>query len=349
MSPGIPETRNGDCRQKKECVVDVRRALPRNSTEEDTMQREKDRERHAGYRRDDDRSEDRRDYGQRGDHGHDGDAGRYGNEYRSGGPGQYRGRQEHEQQGRHPGYGGLMGGYGGEYGSPPEDDRYDERRNLPDWNSYGRDPDYQGRRGYEGSRERNEYQPGYGGLMGGYGGSYGAPPDEDRERYLRSDRLSSPQSDWQRSQGGRQQGWNDDYQQQGRFQNSQQHFDPDYHQWRDEQLRNLDNDYQDWRKERYQKFSDEFATWRNSRLNASQQSQGQSGSQNLGSLAGGAGEDKSQQGGVNSSGVSGSKDSATTAITGKENDPSNSANTPSTPKTDRDASRGSGSPSGRRI
>ncbi|MFZ6734584.1 hypothetical protein ACO0LG_21820 [Undibacterium sp. Ji42W] len=43
------------------------------------------------------------------------------------------------------------------------------------------------------------------------------------------------------------------------------HFDPDYHQWRNQQIEALDSDYNDWRKERYQKFSTEFDTWRSSR------------------------------------------------------------------------------------
>jgi len=41
--------------------------------------------------------------------------------------------------------------------------------------------------------------------------------------------------------------------------------DPDYRQWRDEQMRALDRDYRDWRAERYKKFSEEFAQWRGSR------------------------------------------------------------------------------------
>lgn len=41
-----------------------------------------------------------------------------------------------------------------------------------------------------------------------------------------------------------------------------QPFDPDYHQWREEQLRRLDDDYRSWRQDRYKKFSDEFSTWR---------------------------------------------------------------------------------------
>lgn len=43
------------------------------------------------------------------------------------------------------------------------------------------------------------------------------------------------------------------------------HFDPDYHQWRSEQIRKLDSDYDDWRRERYTKFSDDFNNWRNTR------------------------------------------------------------------------------------
>ena len=49
----------------------------------------------------------------------------------------------------------------------------------------------------------------------------------------------------------------------------QQHWDPDYHQWRGEQMRNLDNDYADWRRDRYKKFSDEFNSWRSNRASTS--------------------------------------------------------------------------------
>lgn len=46
----------------------------------------------------------------------------------------------------------------------------------------------------------------------------------------------------------------------------QRQFDPDYHQWRAEQMRKLDEDYEQWKKERYQKFSEEFDAWRKQRL-----------------------------------------------------------------------------------
>lgn len=56
---------------------------------------------------------------------------------------------------------------------------------------------------------------------------------------------------------------------QGRFgaagQADPHRFDPDYDQWRSEQLRNLDDDYDAWRKDRYKKFSAEFNAWRSSR------------------------------------------------------------------------------------
>lgn len=41
--------------------------------------------------------------------------------------------------------------------------------------------------------------------------------------------------------------------------------DHDYHQWREEQMRNLDKEYETWRQDRYRKFADEFNTWRASR------------------------------------------------------------------------------------
>ena len=52
---------------------------------------------------------------------------------------------------------------------------------------------------------------------------------------------------------------------QGGMQRSRHHDDPDYQQWRDEQMRNLDRDYESWRGERYRKFSDDFSNWRSNR------------------------------------------------------------------------------------
>lgn len=47
-------------------------------------------------------------------------------------------------------------------------------------------------------------------------------------------------------------------------------FDPDYHEWRAEQMRQLDKDYALWRQERYQKFAEEFETWRRHRFSGEQ-------------------------------------------------------------------------------
>jgi hypothetical protein len=51
-------------------------------------------------------------------------------------------------------------------------------------------------------------------------------------------------------------------------------FDPDYRQWREQQMRELDRDYELWRQERYKKFSEEFNQWRESRRRPSGQSAG---------------------------------------------------------------------------
>lgn len=42
-------------------------------------------------------------------------------------------------------------------------------------------------------------------------------------------------------------------------------FEPEYHRWREEQMRRLDDEYRDWRKDRYKKFAEEFDAWRSSR------------------------------------------------------------------------------------
>ena len=54
---------------------------------------------------------------------------------------------------------------------------------------------------------------------------------------------------------------------------SQGGYDPDYQQWRNEQMRNLDNDYESWRADRYKKFSDEFNTWRSNRTQEKDETQ----------------------------------------------------------------------------
>ena len=125
------------------------------------------------------------------------------------------------------------GGYGNQGFNPDgsdhreQDHRYGVRgRDADRWN--GDDP-----------QDRGRFQGGSGGYASNTGvyasnQTYGGPND---------------QLGYGSNQGGRQQG----------------HYDPDYHQWREEQMRNLDNDYHAWRGERYKKFSDDFGEWRRNR------------------------------------------------------------------------------------
>lgn len=89
--------------------------------------------------------------------------------------------------------------------------------------------------------DRDYRGAGYAG-PGGYGGGYGgAEQGYDRGRW-------------------------------GSGQRESEQFDPDYDQWRREQLRALDDDYNQWRQDRFKKFSEEFSSWRSSRGQQQQQS-----------------------------------------------------------------------------
>ncbi|MBI5334551.1 MAG: hypothetical protein HZB72_08190 [Burkholderiales bacterium] len=65
------------------------------------------------------------------------------------------------------------------------------------------------------------------------------------------------------------------------------HHDPDYHQWRAEQLKNFDDDYRQWRQERYRRFSDEFNEWRQRRSRGGPASPGSSAMQQSSGSPGG--------------------------------------------------------------
>jgi hypothetical protein len=54
-------------------------------------------------------------------------------------------------------------------------------------------------------------------------------------------------------------------------------FDPDYLQWRREQMQRLDDDYRSWRQDRFKKFSDEFSSWRKQRSSSGPEPAGGSG------------------------------------------------------------------------
>lgn len=125
------------------------------------------------------------------------------------------------------------GGYGSQGFSPGRSDDRDQNRSQ----HAGSDD---GRHGGDFERDRGRFQGG----SGGYASNTGV--------YASTERYGGPadQLGYGSGQGGgRQQG----------------HYDPDYQQWREEQMRNLDKDYHAWRGERYKKFSDEFGAWRSSR------------------------------------------------------------------------------------
>lgn len=184
-----------------------------------------------------------------------------------------RGRSEDQSRDRYPDRWGSHGrpqGSGSEYG-----DSYGNERFGPRSSGYG---------GYDGGQAGFD-QGGY-----GQGGGYGVGRfPEDSPQYSRQQQPSGGGrqgsyndrfvDDYGSRQRGEQYGHGEDRYSQGfygdasRFgsgmqqgeRESQGHHDPDYQQWRTEQLRNLDNDYEAWRGERYKKFSDEFNTWRSNR------------------------------------------------------------------------------------
>ncbi len=230
-----------------------------------------------------------RGHGRDYDYEHGGrDSENWGANRQHGGDYEGRGRSEDQSRDRYPDRWGRHGrpqGSGSEYG-----DAYGTERFGPRSSGYG---------GYDGDQAGFD-QGGYG-RGGGYG--VGRFP-EDSARYGRQQQPSN-------YGGGRQGGYNDrfidDYgsrqrgEQYGRGEDrysqgfygdasrfgrgmqqgereSRSHHDPDYQQWRTEQLRSLDNDYEAWRGERYKKFSEDFNTWRSSRLSQSNDSKQQGNS-----------------------------------------------------------------------
>lgn len=153
-----------------------------------------------------------------------------------------------------PGYG--RGGYGGyedqgrdRYGAYGQD-RY---------GSYGQDRYNQDR-----YNQRNAGSQGQRGLYGqnpyGQVGSYHDPdPMRDERSFGFDPDAYQDRGDW----GYR--GTSRDQRRYAEDPYQREQFDPDYDQWRQEQLKSLDDDYRQWRSDRFKKFSDEFSSWRSSR------------------------------------------------------------------------------------
>lgn len=112
---------------------------------------------------------------------------------------------------------------------------------------------YQGRQGGSDAYSRSG-RGAYGGRPGGFagGGGYGGSYGDDPRNWGARDDGGSARRGF--ASGSR----------------DHSHHDPDYQQWRDEQMRSLDEDYRSWREERYRKFSDEFDAWRKNRPSPSE-------------------------------------------------------------------------------
>ncbi|HSN34147.1 MAG TPA: hypothetical protein VLU41_15765 [Ideonella sp.] len=161
--------------------------------------------------------------------------------------GGYAGPQQGSDWGQQMGSGYAWRGYGSSgFGPPP---------------GYGQGPGYDPRYGYaQGHYGQQGHAPGYGNP------AWGDPP-----HVFGVGGGGNPQQRWgpQQGYGGEWRGdWGHAWQG-GPMgygaEHGHEHYDADYHQWRNEQLRNLDNDYRSWREDRYRKFSEEFGRWRSGR------------------------------------------------------------------------------------
>lgn len=121
-------------------------------------------------------------------------------------------------------------------------------------------------------REAEESRSGHdgGGLRGGAPRSYGYA--------LEAGGYGGPRHDWGGSAGDRFGSRHGQGRGPGGRAQEERHPDPDYDQWRREQMKALDDDYDAFRRERYQKFSDEFSRWRASRQAGSEEGMTASGS-----------------------------------------------------------------------
>ena len=196
----------------------------------------------------------------------------------------------------HPAYSGGQGSFGGQ----ASDNDYGNR-GITESGNYG-NYDQGGQR----SQRFGQYRQGYDARSDSTGGHGNFGPDGNNggrdwnqgypgnQGYGQSavDRNQGygRQRDWQQHAPSNQGGYGDDGYQ-GNWQRGQgggqSYHDPDYHQWRSEQVSQLDRDYDEWRQHRYQRFSDEFNDWRSNRNRGAQQGQGGGNAQPSASAEGG--------------------------------------------------------------
>lgn len=180
---------------------------------------------------------------------------------------------------------------------------HDPRRGAssPQWNREAQmqNEQFQGRHG---SRHDNPYDSPYGGQYGGYEnsrepqhlpqgsrrwhpeeeaygqrwhgheggqdfGGYGDFDEEMQDPRGFDDRPRSHGAPWQRRGQVPNQFSRDDQYRSSAAQGRRH--DPDYEQWRREQMQQLDEDYEAYRRERYGKFADDFNAWRAGRAGQS--------------------------------------------------------------------------------
>jgi hypothetical protein len=214
----------------------------------------------------------------------------------------YRPGMEERSRGGQGGYGGQ-----GSFGGQASDNDYGNRGMSESGNfgNQGAQRDSYGtmsgeaRHGQGGSYDQGgqssqrfggQYRHGYDARTdstGGYGSSnYGPDQNYGSGNYDRGYRgqdndATYGQSSADRYQGAQQQGrgWQGSPGNQDRYgdngyqgnwqqgQRGQSYHDPDYQQWRSEQMQRLDRDYDEWRQHRYQRFSEDFDNWRSNRDN----------------------------------------------------------------------------------
>jgi hypothetical protein len=168
-------------------------------------------------------------------------------------------------------------GYGAEFDE--RSDRYDRFGQSSQYGQYGQygmeRNDYRGDAGLNARFREGRFPSSQERFQGG-----GGYRSEGRQTGPSANRYESDYRDYQdqnRASYARGTSWSGEDDLRGASQSRQSDHDPDYQQWRQEQLRLLDEDYHSWRKERYQKFSDDFNTWRSSRSSQQPAATGQTG------------------------------------------------------------------------
>ncbi len=170
----------------------------------------------------------------------------------------YRGPQEYGNQGTQ----GDFRGYADQSNARFGNDAYSGSRQEGAYGNYGlsRDAGYNPRE----TNANDNWEPESSRGPRGYGHSqsYGGPLgyQDDSQRGAQNWQQFDDRFGRSGAQGGSNQGGFEGY-----AGNGGHLHDPDYHQWRTEQIRGLDNDYKAWREERYSKFSNEFGEWRKGR------------------------------------------------------------------------------------